>query len=129
MAYAPGLSDPASIGTNVPGVNPNPRLSAAARCMILSLTKVNNKQNIRRPLNPLTLQYGSSMKIISAVDNASMILQPVMIVAVIAGGVRHFYASEWNSDIAQREIHGMRYFRHKQAVRAYLREMLQQALV
>jgi hypothetical protein len=50
-----------------------------------------------------------------------MILQPAMIDAAIAGGVRHFYPSEWNSDITQREIYGNRYFRDKQAVRAYLR--------
>src|SRR4051794_30346209 len=50
-----------------------------------------------------------------------MILQPAIIEAAVAAGVRHFYASEWNSDIAQREIYDMRYFRDKHAVRAYLR--------
>jgi hypothetical protein len=50
-----------------------------------------------------------------------MILQPAMAEAAVAAGVRHFYASEWNSDIAQPEIQGMRYFRDKQAVRSYLR--------
>jgi len=44
-----------------------------------------------------------------------------MVEAAVAAGVRHFYASEWNSDIAQREIYDMRYFRDKQAVRSYLR--------
>jgi hypothetical protein len=44
-----------------------------------------------------------------------------MIEAAITAGIQHFYASEWNSDIAQREIQNMRYFRDKQAVRAYLR--------
>lgn len=50
-----------------------------------------------------------------------MILQSAMIEAAIAAGVRHFYASEWNSDIAQKEIYDMRYFRDKQAIRAFLR--------
>jgi len=44
-----------------------------------------------------------------------------MVEAAVAAGVKHWYASEWNSDIAQREIQGMRYFRDKQAVRAHLR--------
>lgn len=51
-----------------------------------------------------------------------MILQPAIVEAAVAAGVRHFYASEWNSDIAQREIHDMRYFREKQAVRSHLRQ-------
>jgi NmrA-like family len=59
--------------------------------------------------------------VISAVGNALMLLQPAMIEAAIEGGVKHFYASEWNSDIDQREIHNWRYFRDKQAVRSYLR--------
>ena len=50
-----------------------------------------------------------------------MILQPAMIEAAVTAGVRHFYASEWNSDISQKEIYDMRYFRDKQAVRGYLR--------
>ena len=44
-----------------------------------------------------------------------------MVEAAVEAGVGHFYASEWNSDIDQREIYDMRYFRDKQAVRAYLR--------
>lgn len=50
-----------------------------------------------------------------------MILQPAMIEAAISAGVRHWYASEWNSDIAQKQLYNMRYFRDKQAVRAFLR--------
>jgi hypothetical protein len=50
-----------------------------------------------------------------------------MIDAAIAAGVKHFYASEWNSDIAQPEIHSMRYFRDKQAVRSYLRAKVPEA--
>jgi hypothetical protein len=59
--------------------------------------------------------------VISAVGNDLMILQPAMVDAAVKGGVRHFYASEWNSDIAQPEIHNMRYMRDKQSVRSYLR--------
>ena len=51
-----------------------------------------------------------------------MLLQPAIIDAAVGAGVRHFYASEWNSDIAQREIYDMRYFRDKQATRSYLRQ-------
>lgn len=46
--------------------------------------------------------------------------QTEMIDAAIKAGVTHFYASEWNSDISQPEISGMRYFRDKQLVRAHL---------
>ena len=58
--------------------------------------------------------------VISAVGNALMKLQPAMIDAAIVAGVTHFYASEWNSDISQKEIYNMRYFRDKQMVRAHL---------
>jgi hypothetical protein len=51
-----------------------------------------------------------------------MLLQPAIIDAAVSAGVQHFYASEWNSDIAQREIYDMRYFRDKQATRSYLRQ-------
>ena len=51
-----------------------------------------------------------------------MLLQPAIIDAAVNAGVQHFYASEWNSDIAQREIYDMRYFRDKQATRSYLRQ-------
>ncbi len=51
-----------------------------------------------------------------------MILQPAMVEAAVAAGVQHFYASDWNSDISQKDIYDMRYFRDKQAVRAYLRQ-------
>ena len=43
-----------------------------------------------------------------------------MIDAAIRAGVTHVYASEWNSDISQKEIYNMRYFRDKQMVRAHL---------
>ncbi|KAJ9607944.1 hypothetical protein H2200_008023 [Cladophialophora chaetospira] len=65
--------------------------------------------------------YRGFTHVISAVGNALMVLQPAMVEAAVTGGVKHFYASEWNSDIAQPQIQNMRYFRDKQAVRAYLR--------
>lgn len=54
------------------------------------------------------------------VGNALMKLQPAMIDAALEAGVTHFYPSEWNSDISQKEIHDMRYFRDKQMARAHL---------
>jgi hypothetical protein len=49
-----------------------------------------------------------------------MRLQPAMIEAALQSGVTHFYPSEWNSDISQREIYSLRYFRDKQATRSHL---------
>ena len=43
-----------------------------------------------------------------------------MIDEAIGAGVTHVYASEWNSDISQKEIYNMRYFRDKQMVQAHL---------
>ena len=43
-----------------------------------------------------------------------------MISAAINAGVTHFYPSEWNSDISQKSLYAMRYFREKQVVRTYL---------
>lgn len=42
-----------------------------------------------------------------------------MIEAAVQAGVKHFYLSEWNSDIDQPAIANMRYFRDKQATRAH----------
>jgi hypothetical protein len=73
------------------------------------------------PCSSLTMQsYPGFTHVISAVGNALMKLQPEMIDAAITAGVTHFYPSEWNSDISQREIYNMRYFREKQMVRAHL---------
>jgi hypothetical protein len=58
--------------------------------------------------------------VISVVGNDVLRLQPAMIEAAIAAGVRHFYPSEWNSDISQKEIYSLRYFRDKQVVRSHL---------
>jgi hypothetical protein len=46
--------------------------------------------------------------------------QPEMIDAAIGGGVTHLYPSEWNSDISQKELAGMRYFQDKQLTRSHL---------
>lgn len=58
--------------------------------------------------------------VISVVGNDLLRLQPAMIEAAIETGVKHFYPSEWNSDISQKEIYSMRYFRDKQVTRSHL---------
>lgn len=58
--------------------------------------------------------------VISIVGNAIMRLQPAMIEAAIAGGITHFYPSEFGSDIAQEELKDFRYFRDKRVVRDHL---------
>ena len=58
--------------------------------------------------------------VLCVVGNPVLCLQPAMIAAAIAAGVTHFYPSEWNSDISQKGLYAMRYFREKQVVRAYL---------
>ncbi|KIW31733.1 uncharacterized protein PV07_03331 [Cladophialophora immunda] len=65
--------------------------------------------------------YQGFTHVISAVGNPLMVLQPAMVEVAVSAGVKHWYASEWNSDISQRQIQDLRYFRDKQAVRAYLR--------
>lgn len=66
--------------------------------------------------------YQGFTHVISCVGNPLLRLQPAMIEAAIAatGGHVHFYASEWNSDIANKAIYPMRYFRDKQTTRAHL---------
>jgi hypothetical protein len=58
--------------------------------------------------------------VISVVGNPLLRLQPAMIEAAFASGVTHFYPSEWNSDISQREIYSLRYFRDKQVTHSHL---------
>lgn len=58
--------------------------------------------------------------VISVVGNPVLRLQPAMIEAAVQAGVTHFYPSEWNSDISQKEIYSMRYFRDKQVTRSHL---------
>lgn len=64
--------------------------------------------------------YTGFTHVISVVGNALLRLQPAMIEAAVSAGVTHFYPSEWNSDISQREIYAMRYFRDKQVTRSHL---------
>jgi hypothetical protein len=58
--------------------------------------------------------------VISVVGNPILRLQSSMIEVAISAGVTHFYPSEWNSNISQREIYSMRYFRDKQVTRSHL---------
>ncbi|KAJ7662946.1 hypothetical protein B0H17DRAFT_991578 [Mycena rosella] len=53
--------------------------------------------------------------------NAAMRLQPAMIDAAIAGGARHFYPSEFGTDISQDGVWQFRYFRDKVVTRDHLR--------
>ncbi|KAJ7153815.1 hypothetical protein C8R46DRAFT_912434 [Mycena filopes] len=59
--------------------------------------------------------------VISLAGNAVIRLQPAMIDAALAGGVRHFYPSEFGTDIAQDGIWDFRYFRDKVVTRDHLR--------
>ncbi|KAJ7057957.1 hypothetical protein C8F01DRAFT_302598 [Mycena amicta] len=52
--------------------------------------------------------------------NAQMRLQPGMIEAAVAGGVRHFYPSEFGSDIGHKDHWKLRYFRDKVVTRDHL---------
>ncbi|KAJ6572635.1 hypothetical protein B0H10DRAFT_2168683 [Mycena sp. CBHHK59/15] len=53
--------------------------------------------------------------VLSLAGNSVMRLQPAMIEAAIAGGVRHFYPSEFGTDISQDGVWQFRYFRDKVA--------------
>jgi hypothetical protein len=57
---------------------------------------------------------------VSLAGNAAMKLQPGMIEAAIAGGVRHFYPSEYGGDISVGEFWKNRYFRDKVVTRDHL---------
>lgn len=57
---------------------------------------------------------------VSLAGNAIMRLQPAMIESAIAGGVRHFYPSEFGSDVAQDSLSTFRYFRDKRVTRDHL---------
>lgn len=46
--------------------------------------------------------------------------QPEIFRAAVEGGVGHIYASEYNSDLSQAELRGMRYFADKYAVRGWV---------
>jgi uncharacterized protein YbjT (DUF2867 family) len=58
--------------------------------------------------------------VISLAGNAIMRLQPAMIEAAIAGGVTHFYPSEFGSDVGQDSLSDIRYFRDKRVTRNHL---------
>ncbi|KAJ6466127.1 hypothetical protein C8R47DRAFT_1235034 [Mycena vitilis] len=59
--------------------------------------------------------------IISLAGNGAMKLQPGMIDAAIAGGARHFYPSEYGTDLSRGAVGKKRYFRDKIATREHLR--------
>ncbi|KAJ7701162.1 hypothetical protein B0H17DRAFT_1046114 [Mycena rosella] len=71
-------------------------------------------------LNPNS--YKRFDTVISIAGNAAMKLQPGMIDAAIAGGVRHFYPSELGTDISYGAIGKKRYWRDKVATREHLRD-------
>ncbi|KAJ7642003.1 hypothetical protein FB45DRAFT_901570 [Roridomyces roridus] len=59
--------------------------------------------------------------VLSLVGNALMRLQPGMIEAAVAGGVQHFYPSEFGTDITQSAgVRQFRYFRDKVVTRDHL---------
>ncbi|KAJ6466651.1 hypothetical protein DFH09DRAFT_1059716 [Mycena vulgaris] len=58
--------------------------------------------------------------VVSLAGNAAMRLQPGMIEAAIAGGVRHFYPSEYGGDISVGDFWKNRYFRDKVVTRDHL---------
>ncbi|KAJ6527151.1 hypothetical protein B0H19DRAFT_1275456 [Mycena capillaripes] len=60
--------------------------------------------------------------VISLAGNVALKLQPGMIDAAIAGGVRHFYPSELGTDLSYGAIGKRRYFRDKIATREHLRD-------
>ena len=64
--------------------------------------------------------YAGYDTVISLAGNAIMRLQPAMIEAAVAGGVSHFYPSEFGSDVGQEALKDFRYFRDKRVVRDHL---------
>jgi len=58
--------------------------------------------------------------VLSLAGNATMRLQPAMIDAAIAGGARHFYPSEFGTDVSQDGVWQFRYFRDKVVTRDHL---------
>jgi hypothetical protein len=64
--------------------------------------------------------YAGYDTVISLAGNAILRLQPAIIEAAIAGGVTHFYPSEYGADLSQDALHNVRYFRDKQVTRSHL---------
>ncbi|RFU81047.1 isoflavone reductase family [Trichoderma arundinaceum] len=58
--------------------------------------------------------------VVSLAGNAIMRLQPAIIESAIEGGIRHFYPSEFGSDVAQESLSTFRYFRDKRVTRDHL---------
>ncbi|KAJ7692091.1 hypothetical protein B0H17DRAFT_1179385 [Mycena rosella] len=68
----------------------------------------------------IVVSYAGFNVVVSLAANAAMKLQPGMIEAAIAGGVRHFYPSEYGGDISVGEFWKNRYFRNKVVTRDHL---------
>lgn len=73
------------------------------------------------PLSTPLMPHPGFTHVVSALGAAAMRLQPAMIDAAVAGGIRNFFPSEYNSDISQKAIYTMRYFRDKHVTRTHLR--------
>lgn len=58
--------------------------------------------------------------VISLAGNSIMRLQPAMIESAVAGGVTHFYPSEFGSDVGTEDLKDFRYFRDKRVTRDHL---------
>jgi hypothetical protein len=65
---------------------------------------------------------------ISLAGNTNMKDQPGMIDAAVAGGVRHFYPSEYGADLSIPELANVRYFRDKHLTRRHLVEAAEKVL-
>ena len=81
-------------------------------------TRVFHLPSLRNPVNPLP---GIDV-VICLAGNVAMKLQPAMIDAALAAGVRHFYPSEYGTDLSQGAVGKSRYFRDKIATREHLRQ-------
>jgi uncharacterized protein YbjT (DUF2867 family) len=66
--------------------------------------------------------YANFDTVLCLVGNALMKIQPGIIEAAAAGGIRHFYPSEFGSDLTIPDLRDVRYFRDKHATRETLKE-------
>jgi hypothetical protein len=60
--------------------------------------------------------------VVSLAGNSNMKDQPALIDAAVAGGVQHFYPSEYGADLSQPALANVRYFRDKHTTRKHLAE-------
>lgn len=67
-----------------------------------------------------TKAYSGYDTVISLAGNAIMRLQPAIIECAIAGGVTHFYPSEYGADLSQDAVKDIRYFQDKRVTRNHL---------